>query len=171
MKNLFVPLSLAISFAFLAISIPGGEATEAVETSPATAAQIVDLNKPATPPEKQKNQAADQEAQTAPWANRLDNVTITYYCLCVDCCGKTDGITASGAKAVPHETCAVDPAVIPLGSDVSVDYGDGELHHYIANDVGGGVNGNHIDICVSGHEEALQLGRRTATVYWSAAEW
>lgn len=169
MKNFFIPFSMAISFAFLAISIPG-EAKETVETSPTTVAQIVDLGKPDTPPEKQENQAEDQEAKAAPWANQLENVTITYYCLCVDCCGKTDGITASGAKAFPHETCAVDPAVIPLGSDVAVDYGDGELHHYVANDVGGGVNGNHIDICVSSHEEALQFGRRTATVYWSAVE-
>ena len=31
---------------------------------------------------------------------------------------------------------------------------------------GGAVKGNHIDLCVGSHAEALQLGRRTATVYW-----
>ena len=92
--------------------------------------------------------------------------TVTYYDVCVECCGKTDGITASGAIAEPYVTCAVDPSVIPLGSDVLVDYGDGEIVSLRAEDTGGSVKGNHIDICVSNHQEALELGRRTATVYW-----
>ena len=75
-------------------------------------------------------------------------------------------ISWRASRAAPHETCAVDPEVIPLGSAVTVDYGDGELRHYRAEDIGGGVKGNRIDICVSSHEEALELGVRTATVYW-----
>ena len=55
--------------------------------------------------------------------------------------------------------------MIPLGSTVMVDLGDGYgLRTLVANDTG--VSGNHIDICVSGHAEAEQLGRQTATVYW-----
>lgn len=115
---------------------------------------------------RQRHPPEEQESQLVPWAHKLENVTVTYYDCCVKCCGKSDGITYSGTKAAPHETCAVDPAVIPLGSAVTVDYGDGELHHYRAEDIGGGVKGNRIDICVSTHEEALELGRRTATVYW-----
>jgi 3D (Asp-Asp-Asp) domain-containing protein len=62
---------------------------------------------------------------------------------------------------------AVDPAVIPLGSDVLVDYGDGGgLQYYRADDTGFGVDGKAIDFCVASHAEALQLGRRTATVYF-----
>lgn len=123
--------------------------------------------------DKQKRQRPtpeEPEAQAMPWANKLEGCTITFYDICVECCGKTDGITYSGAQAVPYETCATDPAVIPLGSAVTVDYGDGALHHYRAEDVGGGVKGNHIDICVASHEEALSLGRRTATVYWMETE-
>ena len=64
-------------------------------------------------------------------------------------------------------TVSVDPDVIPLGTDVLVDYGDGEICYYRADDTGSGaVKGNHIDLCVGSHAEALQLGRRTATVYW-----
>lgn len=40
------------------------------------------------------------------------------------------------------------------------------LRRYRAEDTGGAVKGNHIDLCVGSHAEALQLGRRTATVYW-----
>ena len=63
-------------------------------------------------------------------------------------------------------SCAVDPRLIPLGSTVWIDYGDGELHEYVAQDVGGWVNGAHVDLAVETHDKALQMGRRTATVYW-----
>ena len=95
---------------------------------------------------------------------------VSHYDCCVECCGKDDGITASGRRATPGVTVAVDPDVIPLGSDVLVDYGDGEIHYYRADDVGGAVQGNHIDLCVESHELANQLGMRTATVYWVEQE-
>ena len=102
----------------------------------------------------------------------LDSVSVTYYCTCQRCCGKAPdhpayGITASGTRATPYRTVAVDPPVIPLGADVLVDYGDGAgLRRYRAEDTGGAIKGNRIDLCVGSHAEALQLGRRTATVYW-----
>lgn len=99
----------------------------------------------------------------------IENCVVTYYDVCVLCCGKADGITASGAAAVPYETCAVDPEVIPLGSVVKVAYDDGEVRTCRAEDTGSGVKGNHIDVCVAGHEEAKALGVRQATVYWEEA--
>lgn len=101
-------------------------------------------------------------------ANRIEACTITYYCceLYPHICGTGDGITASGAPVEAGVSCAVDPSLIPLGSTVWVDYGDGELHEYIAQDVGGWVNGAHVDLAVATHDEALQMGRRTSTVYW-----
>lgn len=106
------------------------------------------------------------EAALLARAIRLDDVTVTHYDVCVECCGKTDGITASGVRATPGVTVAVDPDVIPLGADVLVDYGDGEIQYCRADDTGGAIHGNHIDLCVETHQEALQLGRRTATVWW-----
>lgn len=97
-------------------------------------------------------------------ANVIEDCTVTHYDCCVKCCGKDNGITASGVKATPGVTVGVDPNIIPLGSDVLVDYGNGEIHYYRADDTG--VKGNHIDLCVSSHEEALQLGICKATVYW-----
>lgn len=107
-----------------------------------------------------------EEAAPPPDGNVIEDCIVTYYDVCVLCCGKDDGITASGAVAVPYETCAVDPAVIPLGSTVLMDYGDGTVLHLRAEDTGSGVRGNHVDVCVAGHEEALALGTRRATVYW-----
>ena len=103
-------------------------------------------------------------------ATKIENVTVSHYCICEKCCGKSPehpayGITASGRKATPYVTVAVDRNKIPLGSDVLVDYGDGVIEYYRADDTGSGVNGNHIDLCVSSHEEARNLGLRNATIY------
>lgn len=115
------------------------------------------------------------EAALLERATEIQNCTVTHYCICKECCGKDPdhpayGITASGLRASPYVSIAVDPDVIPLGSDVLVDYGDGELHYYRAEDTGSAVKGDHIDVCVSSHEEAQQLGITTATVYYAAPE-
>lgn len=99
----------------------------------------------------------------------IEDCTITFYCneKYPHICGNGDGIARDGTPALAWATCAVDQDVIPLGSTVMVDLEDGEgMRTLVANDVGGSVNGNHIDICVDSHNFALQLGRQTATVYW-----
>ena len=99
-------------------------------------------------------------------ANKIEDVKVTHYCCCVKCCGKDDGITYSGVKATPGVTVAVDTSIIPLGADVLVDYGDGVINYYRADDTGSAIKGNELDLCVSSHQEAINLGVRTATVYW-----
>ena len=103
-------------------------------------------------------------------ANKIDDVKVTHYCCCAKCCGKDDGITYSGVKAVPGVTVAVDTSIIPLGADVLVDYGDGIINYYRADDTGSAIKGNKLDLCVSSHQEAINLGVRTATVYWVEAD-
>ena len=103
-------------------------------------------------------------------ANKIEDVKVTHYCCCVKCCGKDDGITYSGVKATPGVTVAVDTSIIPLGSDVLVDYGDGIINYYRADDTGSAIKGNELDLCVSSHQEAINLGVRTATVYWVEAD-
>lgn len=100
----------------------------------------------------------------------IENATVTHYCICEKCCGKTPddpayGITASGREAVPYYSVAVDPFFIELGSTLYMDFGDGVLIECRADDTGIGVNGAHIDYCVSDHQEALELGVKTAVVY------
>lgn len=136
---------------------------------------------PTTPPEEAPAISDDgrllgddtlaQEPLRLDQAHVLEGVTITHYDVCERCCGKTDGITASGVRATPYTTVAVDPTMIPLGSIVLVDYGDGNgLCRYRAEDTGAAVKGNHIDLCVGSHAEALRMGKRTATVYWLEPE-
>ena len=96
----------------------------------------------------------------------IDDCTVTFYCAekYPHICGTGDGIAYDGTPVIPWATCAVDPSIIPLGSTVMVDLGDGDLLTLVANDTG--VKGNHIDICVPTHAEALRLGIQTSTVYW-----
>ncbi len=116
-------------------------------------------------PEENENERI--EAALLARAHKLEDVRVTYYdAHCVRCCGKTDGVTASGLQATPYVSAAVDPAVIPLGADVLVDYGDGVLHYLRADDTGAAITGNRIDICVASHAEALWLGVDRADVYW-----
>ena len=102
---------------------------------------------------------------------QIVNATVTAYCICKECCGKDPdhpyyGITASGRPAEPYVSVAVDPFMIPLGSTVYLDYGDGMLREFRADDTGGAVVGAHIDVCMATHEEALEHGVREARVYW-----
>lgn len=101
-------------------------------------------------------------------ANYMGTATITHYCaeLYKHTCGLGHGITASGRPVEAYLSCAVDPSVIPLGSTVIIDYGDGVLHYYRADDTGTGVDGNHVDVAVTYHDEALELGVKKAKVWW-----
>lgn len=99
----------------------------------------------------------------------LENCTVTYYCCEArqHICGGGTGKTATGTDVTAGRSAAVDPDVIPLGAEIFVDYGDGVLHSYIAEDTGSAVGGAHIDLAVETHAEALELGVRTAKVWWS----
>ena len=107
------------------------------------------------------------EAALLARSHKLEDVTITFYC-CEErphICGTGTGITASGRRVTPYVSCAVDPDVIPLGSTVMLEY-NGEMVYLRADDTGGAVNGNHIDIAVPTHDFALSLGIQTADIWW-----
>lgn len=95
----------------------------------------------------------------------LGEYTLTAYCPCTRCCGKSDGITATGTLAAEGRTIAVDPRVIPYGTHVLLIFPDGTQHTYIAEDCGSGVNGNHIDVFFSDHQAARVFGVQSAMVY------
>lgn len=84
---------------------------------------------------------------------------LTAYCPCMQCCGKTDGITASGTKATEGRTIAVDPNVIPFGTEVIING-----HTYIAEDKGGAIKNNRIDVYFDSHQDALEFGVQYADV-------
>jgi 3D (Asp-Asp-Asp) domain-containing protein len=70
--------------------------------------------------------------------------------------------TASGTP-VRWGVVSVDPRVIPLGSKLMI---DGFDTVFVAEDTGGAVRGNHIDIYFPDRAEALRFGvqHRTVTI-------
>lgn len=106
-----------------------------------------------------ENQKQDA-SETVEEPEYIGTFTVTHYCPCIKCCGKTDGITFTGTQATEGKTIAVDPEVIPLGSTVII---DGQ--EYIAEDVGGAIKGNRIDRFMDSHQAALNEGVVQAEVY------
>jgi 3D (Asp-Asp-Asp) domain-containing protein len=124
-------------------SIPKVSACEKVEVIEDNVAPMVATPKVIT--KKQVEKADDKKD--------LGRFKVTAYCHCVKCCGKSDGITATGTKVKAGRTIAVDPDVIPLGSKIELDG-----NTYIAEDVGGAIKGNKIDLYFNTHNEALKWG-------------
>ena len=83
---------------------------------------------------------------------------VTAYCACMQCCGKTNGITASGAKATANHTIAA-PSTFAFGTKVVI---NGIT--YTVEDRGGAIQGNRIDIYMNSHAEALAWGVRYVEV-------
>ena len=95
-------------------------------------------------------------------ATALGSYKLTFYCPCEICNGALGvGQTASGAAPAEGRTIAVDSSIIPLGSRVYIEgYGT-----FIAEDTGSAIKNNKIDIFVSTHSRAEELGVQYANVY------
>jgi 3D (Asp-Asp-Asp) domain-containing protein len=75
-------------------------------------------------------------------------------------CSGCSGVTASGQRA-GHGVVAVDPRVIPLGSQLFIPgYG-----RAVAGDTGGAIHGNRVDLGFNSNSDAMQFGRRSVIVY------
>lgn len=91
----------------------------------------------------------------------LGEFKITAYCPCPLCCGEwADGLTYTETVATEGRTIAVDPDIIPLGSIVEI---NGEK--YVAEDIGGAIKENRIDIFFSKHEDALKWGVQNHEIF------
>ena len=165
------------------------------ETEPATEPTFQHTLSPNTPDTKPVNTATESPteptsteiespSQTEPiteslteteppeeWVS-LGTYTLTAYCSCQECCGEhalerpldENGnpivYTAIGAVAKAGTTIAVDPSEIPFGSNVKI-----RGHVYKAQDTGGAIVGNRIDVYFDDHQEACDFGIQQAEVF------
>ncbi|MCF6411158.1 peptidoglycan-binding protein [Pseudalkalibacillus salsuginis] len=110
-------------------------------------------NKEASEPTETKQATADEEQQT------LTMEATAYTSNCDGC----SGITATGIdlNANPDQkVVAVDPDVIPLGTEVYVEgYG-----RAVAGDTGGAIDGNKIDLYVQSEQDAVNFGKQSVEV-------
>jgi 3D (Asp-Asp-Asp) domain-containing protein len=91
-------------------------------------------------------------------------VKATGYSLVSDELGSDgDPQTATGTYPTAGRTIAVDPHVIPYGSRVKIPALGNAT--YIAEDTGGMIKGNHIDIYMANGDQARVWGNRMITIY------
>ena len=139
------------------------KAFSAEKETPATAQEIT-----ATEAVESEDFENDKiEAALLAKAYKVENCTVTWYTN--DTCGKTPdnlayGITAGGEPTHPHCTVATDTSLIPMYSDVCVQYADGTAEWFKATDTG--VCGAHVDIYTDDYEQAVQNGVQLLTVYY-----
>ncbi len=100
------------------------------------------------------------EGEVLTYTQKLDCVATAY-----SCNGKP-GITYSGTPA-RIGAIAVDPTVIPLGTRMYVVTNDGEYIYGIctAEDIGGSIKGNKVDLYFNTFDECWIFGVRDCTVY------
>lgn len=90
----------------------------------------------------------------------LGEFKITAYCPCQECSGPWGNKTSTGTFAKKEYTVAVDPNVIPYGTKLYI-----FDKIYVAEDCGGAVKGNVIDIYFETHAETEQFGVKYTQVY------
>ena len=67
-----------------------------------------------------------------------------------------------------HGIVAIDPSIVPLGSKVYVEAADGSWSYGVASaeDTGGAIKGNRIDLCFEmSPSKASNFGRQSCNVY------
>lgn len=105
-------------------------------------------------PEVKETTQTPQQAILVP-SKYVGEFHITHYCSCPKCTGTPIGSrTSTGHKPREGRTIAVDPKKIPLHSVVYIE----GVGTFVAEDVGGAIKGNKLDVYVDNHEKALQLG-------------
>ncbi len=99
------------------------------------------------------------------------DMAATAYDLSYESCGKYPdhpeyGMTASGTKAQPG-TVAVDPDVIPLGTNLYIASTDGSPDYGFATalDTGSAIKGYRVDLFMEDNETAMNYGIRQVKVY------
>ena len=97
----------------------------------------------------------------------LGSFKLTAYCSCSICCGKwannrPNGVVygAIGEELKEGYSIAVDPTVIAYRTEVIING-----HTNKAQDCGGAIKGNRIDVYFENHNDALDFGVQYAEVY------
>ena len=123
--------------------------------------------KPETNIVKMNTEVAEQESiEERKECTSLGEFKLTAYCSCEKCCGiwaynRPNGVVygAIGEELKEGYSIAVDPNVIPYGTEVIINE-----KVYKAQDCGGAIKGNRIDVYFNNHNDALKFGVQYAEV-------
>lgn len=146
-------ISGSIGF-LLGINAYGGQGEVISPSLPAIEIETVKIPTPEPEPPIE-----ELEPDNQPNIVSLGTYKLTAYCPCYKCSEGWGRQTSTGVTARASHTVAVDPKVIPYGTQIMINGVD-----YTAEDCGGGVKGQHIDIFFDTHREAKEFGIKYAEV-------
>lgn len=138
------------------VEVVESEITDNVETESKT-----DVVKEVKKTEKTKKVERVETTETTETAEKIDKTDgsktvkfkVTAYCPCKKCSADWGRMTSTGVLATQGRTIAVDPRYYPYGTKITING-----NTYIAEDCGGAIKGNRIDIYFDSHQEALEFG-------------
>lgn len=155
------------------VDIATSEAEETLTVTPEpTVVPTVVTPVPTTVPKPTVTPEPTTTPTPTPEPVSLGEFILTAYCSCSICCGKyadnrpldKDGneivYGASGERLFTDYSVAVDPEVIPLGTEIIYNG-----HTYKAVDTGSGVKGKWIDIYMTNHDQAKAFGMQKGEIF------
>lgn len=156
-KKKYKRLAAAVAGAAIlsSISLPGmPSATALAATNPSND----------TPPVTTSQQMNTQASNAPKEFKQVVNATATAYAPGPHDNDQWGNKTYLGTNVRPG-VIAVDPDVIPIGSRLYIQYPDGHGEYAVAEDTGGAIKGNRIDIAKSTVREAENFGMKQVKVF------
>ena len=154
------------------IPVKTREGASALEAAQAQASEQPAITQDELDHAQEKLDASQESALPANAIVTLSGEVLTYTrvlsceATAYTCEGSSWNTTATGTTARYGEI-AVDPSVIPLGSRLYVTCDDGYCVYGVctAEDTGGAIKGNRIDLYFDTYNECINFGRRQCMVY------
>ncbi|WP_181348446.1 3D domain-containing protein [Thalassobacillus sp. CUG 92003] len=141
------------------LAVKGNAAKETTAPSNNSGSNNSNSSEQSASKETSNDNSSDSEQNNEDVAKEFTATATAYTANCTGCSGVTR--TGIDLNANPDKkVIAVDPDVIPLGSEVYVEgYG-----RAVAGDTGGAINGQKIDVFIPSKQEALNWGRKEVNV-------
>lgn len=172
MKKVYLPTALIVAAAAFLVLINSAkfgappavyaheQETDALRVSaPAPEFASIDRAEVTTPPETAPDETEPPQSYNGIYEGDIFKGTLTYYDVCVKCCGKTDGITASGIviqNGIEPETGICGCNWLPLMTLIEID----GVPFIVADRGGSSLNKvGRLDVFnPAGHEDCIQKG-------------
>jgi 3D (Asp-Asp-Asp) domain-containing protein len=138
------------------------EITKLNKSNKELSSQVEDMNAKLSSTESQLTSAqSDLETLKQNKVAYIGKYKITYYCACKQCCGKEDGITASGVKVQEGITVAADTSILPFGTKIYIK----GIGWRTVQDRGGAIKGNRLDIYIPSHNDPMPYNVQNLDVW------
>lgn len=163
-KNRLAAVLTALLLAVLVLVRGCAELRHREKTAPETGSAVSVKETPV--PEEE---TPDPEEQAYLTMETFSGDVLAYTdCLTVEATAYSGGGKTAMGTATGEGTVAVDPDVIPLGSRLYITAEDGSSWVYgyaVAEDTGGSIQGERVDLFFWSESDCRAFGRRTAKVY------